>query len=213
NQENRALRSGDEALEKFDEDVGVDAALLFDHEPHVASRGDRRDQAPTMTCARSHDDRRFALLAPTPPCVMIRAHVGGIPKEDVRFFPLRKGFDLRVFLLEPLLYQSLVALLRTVQRLLAGNAELRQQPANRIGAQHYAKLVVDQFGHHFARPQRELKLQLQRILLRHGLVDPLHSPRIQFWRSSKQRFSLQRPPSASPILRQPSIYRTAADPQ
>src|ERR1700674_2012515 len=88
-----------------------------------------------MACARGFDDRRFALLAPTTPRVMIRAHVGGIPKEDVRFFPLRKGFDPRVFLLEPLLDQSLVALLRTVQRLLTGNAELRQQSTHRIGAQ------------------------------------------------------------------------------
>src|SRR6266446_1978384 len=48
------------------------------------------------------------------PRVMIRAHVGGIAKENLRFFPLRKGLDPRILLLEPLLYQSLVALLRTV---------------------------------------------------------------------------------------------------
>ena len=60
-----------------------------------------------MACAGGFDDRRFALLAPTAPRVMIRAHVGGIAKEDLRFFLLRKGFDLRVFLLEPLLDQSL----------------------------------------------------------------------------------------------------------
>jgi hypothetical protein len=51
--------------------------------------------------------------------------VGGIAKEDLRFFLLRKGFDLRVFLLEPLLDQSLIALLRAMQRLLASDAELR----------------------------------------------------------------------------------------
>jgi hypothetical protein len=50
---------------------------------------------------------------------MIRAHVGGIAKEDLRFFPLRKSFDLRVFLLEPLLDQGLVALLRGEAPLLA----------------------------------------------------------------------------------------------
>jgi hypothetical protein len=66
---------------------------------------------------------------------MIGAHVGGIAKEDLRFFQLREGFDLRVFLLEPLLDQGLVALLRAVQRLLASDAELRQQSSNRIGAQ------------------------------------------------------------------------------
>jgi hypothetical protein len=71
-----------------------------------------------MACAGGFDDRRFALLAPTTARVMIRAHVGGIAKENLRFFPLRKGFNLRVFLLEPLLDQGLVALLRAVQRLL-----------------------------------------------------------------------------------------------
>src|ERR1700730_5408254 len=88
-----------------------------------------------MACAGGFDDRRLALLAPTTPRVMIRAHVGGIAKEDLRFFPLRKGFDLRVFLLEPLLDQGIVTLLRAVHRLLASAAELRQQSTNRIGAQ------------------------------------------------------------------------------
>src|ERR1700720_1165041 len=138
NQENRACGAGDEALEKFNEDSGIDTALLLDHEPHLASRGDRRDQAHAMACAGGFDDRRFALLAPTTPCVMIRAHVGGIAKEDLRFFPLRKGVDLRVFLLEPLLDQGIVALLRAVQRLLA-SAPVDQRglgPAQRMDAEH-----------------------------------------------------------------------------
>src|SRR5207344_729304 len=84
-QENRAYGAGDEALEKFNEDSSIDTALLLDHEPHLASRGDRRDQAHAMACAGGFDDRCFALLAPTTPCVMIRAHVGGIAKEDLRF--------------------------------------------------------------------------------------------------------------------------------
>jgi hypothetical protein len=70
----------------------------------------------------------------TPPRLMIRAHMGGIAKENLRVFPLRKGFDLRVFLLEPSLDQGIVALLRALQRLLASDAELRQQSTNRIGA-------------------------------------------------------------------------------
>src|SRR6202049_422929 len=169
-QENRACGAGDEALEKFNKDSGIDTALLLDHEPHLASRGNRRDEAHAMACAGGFDDWRFALLTPTPPRVMIRAHVGGIAKENLRVFPLRKGFDLRVFLLEPLLDQGIVALLRAVQRLLASDAELRQQSTNRIGAQRDAKLIQDQLGDHVARPQRERKLQLQRILLCH---DPL----------------------------------------
>src|SRR6202158_1365044 len=133
-QENRACGAGDEALEKFNEDSRIDTALLLDHKPHLSSRGDRRDEAHAMACAGGFDARRFALLAPTTPRVVIRAHVGGIAKEDLRFFLLRKGFDLRVFLLEPLLNQGFVALLRAGQRLLASDAELRQPSTKRIGA-------------------------------------------------------------------------------
>src|ERR1700735_5711024 len=76
-QENCAFGAGDEALEKFDKDSGINAALLLDHEPHLASRGNRRDEAHAMACAGGFDDGRFTLLAPTTPRVMIRAHVGG----------------------------------------------------------------------------------------------------------------------------------------
>ena len=44
-QENRALGTGHQALEKLDEDRGIHPALFFDHEPHMAARGNRRDQA------------------------------------------------------------------------------------------------------------------------------------------------------------------------
>jgi hypothetical protein len=65
--------------------------------------------------------------------MMIGAHVSGVAKEDLGLFSLRQGFDLRVVRPEPLLDQSLVALLRTVQGLLASDAKLRQQATNRIG--------------------------------------------------------------------------------
>src|SRR5260370_2631154 len=178
----------------------------------MASRGNRRDQAHAMARTRGFDDGCFTLRAASTPRMMIGANVGGIAKEDLGFFALRQGFDPRVFLLEPLLYQSLVAFLRAVQGLLASDAELRQQSTNRIGIQHDTKLVLDQLCQHGARPQREGELQLQRVLLRYGVVNPLHGARIQFGRSSKKRLGLQRSPSTSPILRQPSIYRTAADP-
>ena len=60
------------------------------------------------------DDGGFAPLTPRAPRMMIGAHVSGVAKEDLGLFSLRQGFDLRVVLLEPLLDQSLVALLRTV---------------------------------------------------------------------------------------------------
>src|SRR5271154_2706414 len=166
-----------------------------------------------MASPRGFDNRRFAPLAPGAPGVMIRAHMSRIAEENLRFFPLRNGFDLRVFLLEPLPHQSLVAFLRSVQRLLAGGAELRQQPPDRIRAQRNATLGFDQRRYHFACPQREREFKLQRVLLCHNLVNPLQGASVQFRWSSKKGFCLQRSPSATPILRQPPVHRTGIDPQ
>ena len=178
----------------------------------VAARGNRRDQAHAMARTCGFDDGGFAPLAPRAPGMMIGAHVSGVAKEDLGLFSLRQGFDLRVVLLEPLLDHSLVALLRTMQGLLASDAKLRQQPTNRIGAQHDPKLILDQLCHHGTRPQREGELQLQRVLLRDGVVNPLQGARIQFGRPAQKRLGFQRSPATSPILRQPAIYRTAVDP-
>ena len=150
----------------------------------------------------------FRPSCPGAPGVMIRAHMSRIAEENLRFFPLRKGFDLRVFLLEPLPHQSLVAFLRSVQRLLAGDAKLRQQPPDRIRAQRNATLGFDQRRYHFACPQREREFKLQRVLLCHNLVNPLQGASVQFRWSSKKGFRLQCSPSATPILRQPTVHRT-----
>ena len=69
--------------------------------------------------------------------MMIGAHVSGVAKEDLGLFSLRQGFDLRLVLPEPLLDQSLVALLRTVLGPLASDSKLRQQSTNRIVSHHY----------------------------------------------------------------------------
>ena len=63
--------------------------------------------------------------------MMIRAHMRRVAEINVGFFSLREHSDLRVFLLEPLLHQRIVPFQRTMQRLLAGDAELRQKPSDR----------------------------------------------------------------------------------
>ena len=97
-QENRALGAGHQALEKLDEDRGIHPALVFDHEPHMAARGNRRDQAHAMARTCGFDDGGCAPLTPRAPGMMIGAHVGGVAKEDLGLFSLRQGFDLRVVL-------------------------------------------------------------------------------------------------------------------
>ena len=59
--------------------------------------------------------------------VVIGTYVSSIAEIDVGAFSLSHRLDFRVFLLEPLLHQSLVAFDRTLQRLLAGDAKLRQE--------------------------------------------------------------------------------------
>src|SRR5271157_1047432 len=128
------------------------------------------------------------------------------------FFPSHR-LDFRIFFLEPLLHQSLVAFDRTVQWLLAGDAELRQQTPYRIGAQCYAELVLDELGHHLAGPQRKHELQLQRILLGHHIVNPLQLLAVQLRRTPEQWFGLQRAPAAAPVFREPPVNSRAPDPE
>src|ERR1700722_18470279 len=54
-----------------------------DHEPHAPFRGDRRNQAHSMTGTGGRDDRGLALLAPGAPRVMIGADMSRITKIDV----------------------------------------------------------------------------------------------------------------------------------
>ena len=63
-EKDRALRIGNEAPQKFDEDIGVDAALGDDHEPHFSARGGCRNQAHAMPGAGRLDDRRAAFRPP-----------------------------------------------------------------------------------------------------------------------------------------------------
>jgi hypothetical protein len=117
-----------EPLEKLDENSGVDPAFLLGHEPHLPARRDGRDQAHAVTSPRAGDHRGLSLPAPGATRMMIRAHVRGVAEVDIGLFPLRHRPDLRVFLLEPLLHQRLVAFQRAMQRLLASDAQLRQKP-------------------------------------------------------------------------------------
>ena len=129
----------------------------------------------------------------------------GIRKIDIGFLLLRQGFDLRIVILQPLPHERLVALDCSVQRLLAGDAELRQETAYRIGAQFYAELILDKLGHHLAGPQRKFKFQLQRVLPGHPVVDPQELLAIEFWRSPEKWLRLQRAPATAPVIREPPV--------
>src|ERR1700692_1324417 len=113
-----------------------------------------------MAGGRWCDDRRFSSFAPAAPGVVIGTYVSRVAEIYLGLLFLSHRLDFRIFLLEPLLPQSLVAFDRTAQWLLAGDAELRQETPHCIGAQFYAELVLDELGHHLAGPQRKHELQL-----------------------------------------------------
>ena len=63
----------------------------------------------------------------------------------------------------------------------------------------HAALPSDQRGNHLSRPQREGKLKLQRILLRHRLIDPPDLRATQFLRSDGDRLGFQGIPASGAV--------------
>jgi len=105
----------------------------------------------------------------------------------------------------PHMNESFVALFRAMKRLLTSDPKLREKSAHRHGAQLYPKLVPDQLSHHLARPQRERKFQLQRVLARHRIVNPLHLFAVELRWAPAQRLGFQTIPAALAIARQPAV--------
>src|SRR5271156_2405726 len=171
-QEDLALRSDQKPLQKFDEHIRIHAAGFFDHKTHMTFGSYRRDQTDAVSGSRRLDDRRFTLLSPRAPRVMIRTHVRRVSKINVRTLHLRHFLDLRIFSLQPSLHERLIAFESAMQRFLTGDTQLRQQPAHGHHAQDNLESGLDDLCHHLARPQRKFKFELQRILLRHRVVNP-----------------------------------------
>ena len=121
-------RSNHQTFERLDEDIGIDAAFFLDHEAHVTTRRDRRDQAQCRSGLRLLGRPAFRLVCPRSGR---RDDLSGYAlhhQNRFGFLLLRQGLDLRVLFLQPLLDQGLVALQGAMQRPLAGNAELSQKP-------------------------------------------------------------------------------------
>src|SRR5882724_149611 len=92
-QENRSFGAGDEALEKFNEDSGIDTALLLDHEPHLASRGDRRDKAHTISFLGTQSGIRWLTTCARRP--VTGTGLFNLPRFGGAFFILGASFGRR----------------------------------------------------------------------------------------------------------------------
>src|ERR1700731_3815569 len=207
-QEDLALRSDQKSLQKFDEHIRIHAAGFFDHKTHMTFGSYRRDQTDAVPGSCRLDDRRFTLLSPRAPRVMIRTHVRRVSKINVRTLHLRHFLDLRIFSLQPSLHERLIAFESAMQRFLTGDTQLRQQPAHGHHAQDNLESGLDDLCYHLARPQRKFKFELQRILLRHRFVNPFQFLVVQLWWTTKKRFRLQGAPATLAITRQPPKHRT-----
>src|SRR5271168_1725038 len=206
-QEDLALRSDQKSLQKFD-DIRIHAAGFFDHKTHMTFGSYRRDQTDAVPGSCRLDDRRFTLLSPRAPRVMIRTHVRRVSKINVRTLHLRHFLYLRIFSLQPSLHERLIAFESAMQRFLTGDTQLRQQPSHGHHAQDNLESGLDDLCHHLARPQRKFKFELQRILLRHRFVYPFQFLVVQLWWTTKKRLRLQGAPAALAIIRQPPKHRT-----
>src|SRR5271154_3374882 len=154
-QEDLALRADQKSLQKFDEHIRIHAAGFFDHKTHMTFGSYRRDQTDAVPGSCRLDDRRFTLLSPRAPRVMIRTHVRRVSKINVRTLHLRHFLDLRIFSLQPSLHERLIAFESAMQRFLTGDTQLRQQPAHGHHAQDNLESGLDDLCHHLARPQRK----------------------------------------------------------
>src|SRR5262245_58536068 len=118
-----------------------------------------------------------------------------IPDSSAKKSQLPPGWpaNLRILAFYPLLDQRGVLLKRFSQRSLATQSQLRQKPTYRSQAQLNAILPPDQRADHHSSPQCKRKLQVQRVLNRHGPINPLKLWPPQFVRPSLKLPGLERP--------------------
>ena len=81
NQGDRPLCLNQKPFQQLNEYIGINADFFLDHKPHVALRGNRREQAHAMPSAGGYHNGRFAFLAPSAPGMMIRADMRRIAKN------------------------------------------------------------------------------------------------------------------------------------
>jgi hypothetical protein len=76
-------------------------APLEDHKAEVPMVGDGRDRVTPEALAAAFDDRRHTLLAPSGPCLMIRAESRFVTPPYLGFFDLGLLLDGGIFVLKP----------------------------------------------------------------------------------------------------------------
>ena len=183
------------------------------HESKFPLSADRRDQVQSKPCPGAADHRGLPFHRPGGTGMMVRAHPRLIPKEYQRLLLTGQPLDPGILFLQPALDFLRLLLVSTPDRTLRGQSHLVQQTTYRSLTEFDAKPLIDKLPNHFGRPKGERELQLQRIFIGYGLVDPLERRAVQFRSPPPTFLGIQRTPTAMSIARQPAIYRYAVDSQ
>jgi len=211
-QKHRPLGSLKQSFDEINELNGSYPSLNR-HETEFPLGADRRDQVQSKPCPSAADHRGLPFHRPGSTGMMVRAHPRFIPKEDQRLLLAGHPLDSGILFLQPALDLFRLLLVSTPDRTLWGQSHLVQQTTHRSLTKLDAKPLMDQLPNHFGRPKGERELQLQRIFVGNGLVDPLERQAVQFRSSTPTFLGIQRTPTAMSISRQPAIYRYAVDSQ
>jgi hypothetical protein len=124
NQKDRPELANHKPLEEFDKDIRIHPTLLFDHEPHMTFRGDRRNQADAIARAGALNNRGGTSFTQRPAGMMIRPYMHRITKIYVRTLCFSHLLDLWVLALQPFFDQRLIALNRLMEQPLRDDSEL-----------------------------------------------------------------------------------------
>ena len=197
-------------LDEVDKDPRAHLAL-DSHEPKLPLGTDGREHSEAEPGARGADYRRGPLRCPGGAAMMVRADTRFVAKEDLGLLLPRQAPDAGIVFCQPLLDRCRLLLRRSPDGPLWRQAQLIQEATHRRLAELDAESPVNHDANHVHRPQGKGKFQLQRILHRHGPVDPPERRGIQFRRPSPALLGRQCPPAALPIARQPAVDGDAID--
>ena len=141
-----------------------------------------------------------------------------LPHQSVGIAVWRTGWEIKQFQHSTRCFDKRLRLFRNVCKAPVNNQINRflcadDQPLQKFDKQYRAEPVLDKRGYHLARPLRELKLQLHRILPRHCAGNPIQLPTCEFQEPSLHRPGFQRALSDAPVKCPPIVDRCAIESQ
>jgi len=211
-QENRSVRVYKQALQELQEHCGRHSAL-GDHETQLALGTYGRNHVGPKAGSGTRYYRGLSAFSPGGTTMKIRPHSGFIPKINLCTQLSSATTNRRVFYFSPSPYCLRILLVGPPQRPLRTQSHLPEESTHRTTTQAHTKALSNQLSDHIGSPQGKGKLQLQRILQRHRIVDPLQSLTVELGRSATPFICTKVLFSSGAIQRQPTKHRAYTNSQ